>query len=252
MTEPSEPSARRTVVVTGAGRGLGEAMARRAAADGFRVVVGELNTAWGERTAEAIRAAGGDAEFVPLDVADPASVAALADRLAASGPVYGLVNNAALANGVGGKEYQDIDVEVWDRLMAVNARGPWLVAKHLLPLMTRPGRIVNIASDAALYGSPRLAHYIASKGAVISLTRGMARELGERGITVNAVAPGLTEVEATETVPAERHALYAANRAISRPQQPEDLLGLVSFLLAEESRYLTGQVIAVNGGFTMH
>ncbi|MEU0598082.1 SDR family oxidoreductase [Streptomyces sp. NPDC006393] len=252
MSDTSGPSVRRTVVVTGAGRGLGEAMARRAAADGFRVVVAELNTAWGERTAEAIRAAGGEAEFVPLDVADPASVAALADRLAACGPVHGLVNNAALANGVGGKEFQDIDVEVWDRLMAVNARGPWLMAKHLLPLMSRPGRIVNIASDAALYGSPRLAHYIASKGAVIALTRGMSRELGERGITVNAVAPGLTEVEATETVPAERHALYAANRAISRPQQPEDLLGLVSFLLGDESRYLTGQVIAVNGGFTMH
>ncbi|QLJ02644.1 SDR family oxidoreductase [Streptomyces sp. NEAU-sy36] len=248
----TEPAARRTVVVTGAGRGLGEAMARRAAADGFRVVVAELNTAWGERTVRAIRSAGGEAECVPLDVADPASVAALADRLAGSGPVYGLVNNAALANGVGGREFQDIDIEVWDRLMAVNARGPWLVAKHLLPLMSRPGRIVNIASDAALYGSPRLAHYLASKGAVISLTRGMARELGEQGITVNAVAPGLTEVEATETVPPERHALYATHRAITRPQRPEDLTGLVAYLLGEESRYVTGQVIAVNGGFTMH
>ncbi|EHN73030.1 MULTISPECIES: SDR family oxidoreductase [Streptomyces] len=255
MTDPA--GARPTVVVTGAGRGLGEAMARRAAADGYRVVVAELNEAWGARTAAAIRDAGGAADFVPLDVADPASVEALAARVAPGGPayggpVYGLVNNAALANGVGGREFQDLDVETWDRLMTVNARGPWLVAKHLLPLMPDPGRIVNIASDAALYGSPRLAHYIASKGAVLALTRAMARELGERGITVNAVAPGLTEVEATGTVPAERHALYAANRAIRRPQQPDDLVGLVSFLLGEESRYLTGQVVAVNGGFTMH
>lgn len=250
MTDPA--TGRRTVVVTGAGRGLGEAMARRAAADGYRVVVAELNEEWGSRTAGAIREAGGAADFVPLDVADPASVEALAGRLASGAGVYGLVNNAALANGVGGREFQDIDVATWDRLMTVNARGPWLVAKHLLPLMSDPGRIVNIASDAALYGSPRLAHYIASKGAVVALTRAMARELGERGITVNAVAPGLTEVEATETVPAERHALYAANRAIARPQHPDDLVGLVSFLLGEESRYLTGQVVAVNGGFTMH
>ncbi|MFE6856521.1 SDR family oxidoreductase, partial [Streptomyces sp. NPDC057674] len=177
---------------------------------------------------------------------------ALAAAVRTIGPLYGLVNNAALANGVGGKEFQDIDVEVWDRLMAVNARGPWLVAKALHPLFTTPGRIVNIASDAALYGSPRLAHYIASKGAVIALTRAMARELGARGITVNAVAPGLTECEATESVPAERHDLYRANRAVPRPQRPDDLTGIVSHLLGEESRYLTGQVIAVNGGFTMN
>ncbi|MEV8596284.1 SDR family oxidoreductase [Streptomyces sp. NPDC052012] len=242
----------RTVVVTGAGRGLGEAMARRAGADGHRVVVAELDPEWGERTAAAIREAGGEAHFVPCDVADPASVGQLAEAVRPFGPVWALVNNAALANGVGGKEFQDIDVETWDRLMTVNVRGPWLVAKALHPLLARPGRIVNIASDAALYGSPRLAHYIASKGAVIALTRGMARELGEQGITVNAVAPGLTECEATETVPAARHALYAGQRAIRRPQQPDDLVGLVSFLLTEESRYLTGQVIAVNGGFTMH
>lgn len=227
-------------------------MARRAGTDGFRVVLAELERERGERAAEGLRAEGIDAHFVRCDVAEPASVEALAEAVRGLGPLYGLVNNAALANGVGGKEFQDIDIEVWDRLMAVNARSPWLVSKALHPLFTSPGRIVNIASDAALYGSPRLAHYIASKGAVIALTRAMARELGEKGITVNAVAPGLTECEATETVPAERHDLYRINRAISRPQQPDDLTGIVSFLLAEESRYLTGQVIAVNGGFTMN
>jgi NAD(P)-dependent dehydrogenase (short-subunit alcohol dehydrogenase family) len=242
----------RTVVVTGAGRGLGLAMARRAGADGFRVVVAELDRDTGGKAAAELRAEGVDAHFVRCDVADPASVADLAGAVRELGPLYGLVNNAALANGVGGKEFWDIDVEVWDRLMAVNARSPWLVSKALYPLLTAPGRIVNIASDAALYGSPRLSHYIASKGAVIALTRAMARELGDKGVTVNAVAPGLTECEATESVPAERHDLYRANRAISRPQQPDDLTGVVSYLLGEESRYLTGQVIAVNGGFTMN
>lgn len=227
-------------------------MARRAGADGFRVVVAELDRERGERAVAGLCAEGVDAHFVHCDVADPASVEQLAARASDFGPLYGLVNNAALANGVGGKEFQDIDVEMWDRLMTVNARSPWLVSKALYPLFTTPGRIVNIASDAALYGSVRLAHYIASKGAVIALTRAMARELGDRGITVNAVAPGLTECEATETVPAERHDLYRANRAVSRPQQPDDITGIVSFLLGEESRYLTGQVIAVNGGFTMN
>ncbi|MFS0691567.1 SDR family oxidoreductase [Streptomyces nitrosporeus] len=251
MTEKS-PAGARTVVVTGAGRGLGLAMARRAGTDGFRVVLAELDPERGEEAAAALRAEGIDARFTHCDVADPASVDALADAVRALGPLHGLINNAALANGVGGREFQDIDVEVWDRLMTVNARGPWLVSKALYPLFRAPGRIVNIASDAALYGSPRLAHYIASKGAVIALTRAMARELGEKGITVNAVAPGLTECEATETVPAERHDLYRVNRAVSRPQQPDDLTGIVSYLLGEESRYLTGQVIAVNGGFTMN
>ncbi|MGX1884955.1 SDR family oxidoreductase [Streptomyces sp. NPDC055287] len=242
----------RTVVVTGAGRGLGLAMAHRIGAHGFRVVVAELDPERGERAVAELRGEGVDAHFVCCDVAEPASVDALAAAVGELGPLYGLVNNAALANGVGGKEFQDIDIEVWDRLMTVNARSPWLVSKALYPLFAKSGRIVNIASDAALYGSPRLAHYVASKGAVIALTRAMARELGDRGITVNAVAPGLTECEATESVPAERHGLYRMNRAISRPQQPDDLTGIVAFLLGEDSRYLTGQVIAVNGGFTMN
>ncbi|RZD89141.1 SDR family oxidoreductase [Streptomyces albidoflavus] len=242
------------VVVTGAGRGLGLATARRVGADGHRVVLAELDPARGEEAADSLRRDGLDAHFVPCDVADPGSVAAMAEATAALGPVHGLVNNAGLADAVGGKNFHEIDVATWDRIMTVNARGPWLVARALLPhlLAGGGGRIVNVASDAALYGSPRLAHYIASKGALIALTRAMARETGEQGVTVNAVAPGLTESESAERIPAERHELYRLNRAIPRPQRPDDLTGLIAFLIGEESRYITGQTFAVNGGFTMH
>ncbi|AWL35756.1 SDR family oxidoreductase [Streptomyces albidoflavus] len=242
------------VVVTGAGRGLGLATARRVGADGHRVVLAELDPARGEEAADSLRRDGLDAHFVPCDVAEPGSVAAMAEATAALGPVHGLVNNAGLADAVGGKYFHEIDVATWDRIMTVNARGPWLAARALLPhlLAGGGGRIVNVASDAALYGSPRLAHYIASKGALIALTRAMARETGEQGVTVNAVAPGLTESESAERIPAERHELYRLNRAIPRPQRPDDLTGLIAFLIGEESRYITGQTFAVNGGFTMH
>ncbi|MFE5209823.1 SDR family oxidoreductase [Streptomyces sp. NPDC056600] len=247
---------RRTVVVTGAGRGLGLATARRAGADGFRVVVAELRAEWGEKAVAELNAEGLEAEFVRCDVGDPASVTDMAAQVGESsgGKLHGLVNNAGLADAVGGRYFHEIEVEDFDRIMTVNARGPWLVARALLPLMRAngEGRIVNVASDAALYGSPRLAHYIASKGALIALTRAMARETGDLGITVNAVAPGLTESESSERIPEERHELYRLNRAISRPQQPDDLTGLIAFLLSDESRYLTGQTVAVNGGFTMH
>ncbi|NEC95654.1 3-oxoacyl-ACP reductase FabG [Streptomyces albidoflavus] len=242
------------VVVTGAGRGLGLATARRVGADGHRVVLAELDPARGKEAADSLRRDGLDAHFVPCDVAEPDSVTAMAEATAALGPVHGLVNNAGLADAVGGKYFHEIDVATWDRIMTVNARGPWLVARALLPhlLAGGGGRIVNVASDAALYGSPRLAHYIASKGALIALTRAMARETGEQGVTVNAVAPGLTESESAERIPAERHELYRLNRAIPRPQRPDDLTGLIAFLIGEESRYITGQTFAVNGGFTMH
>jgi NAD(P)-dependent dehydrogenase (short-subunit alcohol dehydrogenase family) len=136
----------------------------------------------------------------------------------------------------------------------VNVRGPWLVAKAFAPSMIAAGtgRVVNMASDAALYGSPRLAHYITSKGAVIALTKAMARELGASGITVNSVAPGLSETESTVRVPAERHDLYRRNRALSRPQAAEDTAGVVTFLLGSEASYITGQLLVVDGGFVFH
>ena len=244
----------RIVVVTGAGRGLGRAFAAACCEAGATVVVAEVDADTGAATAAALAEAGHRAEYAPVDIASPSSVADLAERIARDfGRVDGLVNNAALATGIGGPTFEEIDVETWDRVMKVNVRGTWLVVRALAGLLRRSaaGRIVNLASDTALWGAPRLLHYVASKGAVIGMTRALARELGADGITVNAVAPGLVRVEATEYVPRERHEQYETGRAIPRAQYPEDVVGAVVFLLSEGAGFITGQVLPVNGGFVL-
>jgi NAD(P)-dependent dehydrogenase (short-subunit alcohol dehydrogenase family) len=243
-----------SILVTGAGRGLGLASARRLGEQGARVWLGDVRADWAEASAAKLRADGLDAHGLNLDVTDPDSVQAAASLVTAEGPLTGLVNNAARADGVGGKPVHEISIAEWDSVLTVNLRGAWLMSRAVLPGMiaTGAGRIVNIGSDAALYGSPRLAHYIAAKGGLAALTRAMARDVGPHGISVNTVSPGLTETEATQHVPAERHALYRANRALDRAQHPDDIVGLVAFLLGPEGGYLTGQEIVVNGGFVLH
>ncbi|WP_024794608.1 3-oxoacyl-ACP reductase family protein [Tomitella biformata] len=244
----------RAIVVTGAGRGLGLAIARRLGADGADLWLADIRADWGEAAAADLRADGVKARFVQVDLAQEDSVRAMAEVVTADRPLYGLVNNAALADGVGGKAIHELSVAEWDRVLGVNLRGTFLVSRALVPSIIAGGggRVVAIGSDAALYGSPRLGHYIASKGGVSALTRAMSRDLGPHQITVNTVSPGLTESESASMVPAERHELYRLNRALDRPQQPADLVGAVAFLMGDEASFITGQQLVVNGGFVLN
>ena len=242
----------RTIVVTGAARGVGRAIARACAEAGARLVLGDILEDAGRAVTDELTKAGASARFVLIDLNEPASIQAFArDVSEREGAIHGLVNNAAIATDVGGKAFDEIDLDLWDRVMRVNVRGTWLVTRALAPLFADggSGRIVNIASDTALWGAPRLLAYVASKGAVLSMTHSLARELGPRGIGVTAVAPGLMRNEATEYVPAERHRLYETGRAVPGPQHPEDIVDTVVFLLTPGALALTGQVLPVNAGF---
>ncbi len=241
----------RRVLVTGGARGLGEAFARALVQADARVVISDVLHERGQALAAEL---GSTACYVPMDLSDPASITA-GVALAAEkwGGIDGLINNAAITNS-GGKAMNELSLDMWDRVMQVNVRGTWLTTVAAQPHLaaSQSGRVVNIASDTALWGAPKLMAYVASKGAVIAMTRSMARELGPEGITVNAVAPGLTLVEATEYVPAARHQHYQQGRAIERAQMPEDVTAAVLFLLTRGSGYVTGQILPVNGGFVMN
>jgi NAD(P)-dependent dehydrogenase (short-subunit alcohol dehydrogenase family) len=237
--------------VTGSARGLGESFARALVTAGAQVVISDVLHERGQALAIEL---GAQAHYVPLDLLDPESIQqGVQAAVKAMGGMTGLINNAAITNS-GGKMMEDLALETWGRVMDVNVRGTWLVTKASRPFLASSGRgrVVNLASDTALWGAPRLLAYTASKGAVIAMTRSLAREMGSDNITVNAIAPGLTLVEATEYVPQDRHDHYLNGRAIKRPQVPDDVNAAALFLLTKNSGFITGQVLPVNGGFVMN
>jgi NAD(P)-dependent dehydrogenase (short-subunit alcohol dehydrogenase family) len=188
-------------------------------------------------------------------VSDEGSTAAMAAAAAAgSGSIDVLVNNAAIYAQLGGKSnFDEISVEDWDRVMAVNVRGPWLCARAVVPFMReRGGSIVNIASVVAHIGTAGFAHYVASKAAVMGLTRALARELGPDGITVNAVAPGLVANDSSRVLNEDAYLAQAARvRAVPRDMAQDDLVGAVLFLSSPDSAFVSGQTLVVDGGGVM-
>ncbi len=237
-------------IVTGAGGGLGRSFALALAAAGARVVVADCKLDGAAGTVEQIIAQGGEAIEMELDVAEEASVERMAGSVAQRwGRIDVLVNNAGIYGGITRKPFFEITSSEWDELMAVNLKGPWLCARAVFPFMReRGGSIINITSATFYSGSPLWAHYVASKGGVIGLTRALAREAGDYGIRVNAIAPGFTLTEASLQL-IEEAAQYGVNRgAIKRAQQADDLIGALLFFAAPDSDFVTGQTLVVDGG----
>nr|WP_275452977.1 SDR family oxidoreductase [Pseudomonas putida] len=233
----------RRVLVTGGARGLGYAFAQAIAQAGARVVIADVLAGRVQQAACELSGMGLDVTGVSLDLASPESIDTCIERTVKRlGGLDGLVNNASITNS-GGKSCEELDIETWDQVMQVNVRGTWLMTRAALPALRESGRgaVINLASDTPLWGAPNLLAYVASKGAVIAMTRSLARELGNANITVNAIAPGLVLVEATAYVPEARHRMYTEQRAIQRPQLPDDVSGAVLFALSDLSRFITGQ-----------
>ena len=246
----------KVIIVTGSARGLGKTYALALAKEGAKVVTSDILELEAENTARDIRNAGGEAISIPADVSKESDVNKLARETASRlGRIDVLVNNAAMYAVLKRRPFYEINVEEWDRVMAVNVKGTWLCAKAVFPYMKQQGggKIVNMSS-ATFFSAPKgFLHYVASKAGVIGLTRVLSKELGEYNITVNALAPGLTLTEANTPSMDEKYiASIAESRALKRNQVPQDLVGTMVYLCSSDSDFVTGQTIVVDGGRVVH
>jgi 3-oxoacyl-[acyl-carrier protein] reductase len=244
-------------IVTGGAHGIGRAYCLRFAEEGARVVVADIDQAAAKQVAHEVEALGREALALHVDVADwkscEAMAAATAERF---GRIDVLVTNAAVfaTIPISRVAFDQISEDEWDRVMTVNVKGVWLCCKAVVPYMRRQGKgkIINIGSGTMFSGTPTRNHYVASKGAVLAFTRSLARELGPDGITVNILCPGstLSEAEPTEEILKMREA-DSRGRSIPRVELPSDLVGPMAFLASDDSDFMTGQIVNVDGGTNM-
>lgn len=240
------------VIITGAGQGIGRAYAHAFSGEGAAVVVADINAVAAQTVADEVTTTGGRALAVTVDVSDEASADEMvAKAVAEFGTVDVLVNNAAIFSSLKMKPFDEINVREWDLVFSVNARGVFLCAKAVAGIMKarRQGRIINISSSVVQTGRANYAHYVASKGAVVALTRALATELGPFGITVNAISPhGIVTEVPRETITEEQWDAIIAEQALKRRGEVKDMVGVTLFLASEASRYMTGQTLGVDAG----